>query len=67
MRAFQIAADIVMGLILGLFLYAVIARTWPSLQHPLTAVGVFTASVVVVLLRRPAGSLLKKRNGAAGS
>ena len=65
MRPFQIAADVVMGLILGLFLYAVVTRVWPALQHPLVATVVFAASVVVVLFRRPRGSLLKKRNGGA--
>ena len=57
MRMFAVAADIVMGAILGAFLYAVVSRTWPALQHPLIAVVVLVAAIGVVLCRRPGGSL----------
>ena len=66
MRGFQIAADVVMGLILGLFLYVVVLKIWPSLQHPVTAAVVLGASVVVVLFRRPGGSLGRRRQGSDG-
>lgn len=60
MRAFLIAADVIMGLILGLFLYVVVSRTWSALDHPVTAVVVFVASVLAVLFRRPSGSLMRR-------
>jgi hypothetical protein len=59
MRAFLIAADVIMGLILGLFLHVVIIRTWPTLEHPAAALVVFGASVLVVLFRR-SGSLARR-------
>jgi hypothetical protein len=59
MRAFRIAADVVMGLILGLFLYAVVVRLWPGLQGPVAAGAILAAGVVVVLFRRPGGSLTR--------
>jgi hypothetical protein len=65
MRVFVIAADVVMGLILGLFLYLALSKTWVTLQHPVVAVIVFVASVMVVLFRRPNGSLATRRNGRA--
>jgi ABC-type branched-subunit amino acid transport system permease subunit len=60
MRAFLIAADVIMGLILGLFLHVVIIRTWPTLEHPAVALVVFGAAVLVVLFRRPSGSLARR-------
>jgi hypothetical protein len=60
MRFFLIAADIVMGLILGLFLYVVVSRTWSALANPLVAVVVLAASVMIVLFRRPNGSLARR-------
>ncbi len=57
MRIFLIVADVIMGLILGVFLYVVVSRTWPILHHPAAAVLVMTASVVIVLFRHPGGSL----------
>jgi hypothetical protein len=57
MRIFAVAADVAMGAILGAFVYAVVSRTWPALQHPLTAVVVLGAAIGVVLCRRPGGSL----------
>jgi hypothetical protein len=36
-----------------------------TLQHPVVAVIVFVASVMVVLFRRPNGSLATRRNGRA--
>jgi hypothetical protein len=59
MRAFLIAADVVMGLILGLFLYVAVTRLWDGLHGPLVGAVIFAASVVIVLFRRPGGSLTK--------
>jgi uncharacterized membrane protein YccC len=63
MRIVLVAADVVMGLILGVFLYAVVSRVWPPAQAPLTLAVVLVASVIVVLFRRPGGSLAR-RNGS---
>jgi VIT1/CCC1 family predicted Fe2+/Mn2+ transporter len=57
MRIVAVAADVVMGAILGVFLYAVLSRTWSAFQHPITAAVVIIAAIGVVLLRRPGGSL----------
>lgn len=63
MRMFLIAADVAMGLILGLFVYVVAARMWVSLQQPIIAVTICAASVLVVLFRRPNGSLSRRGEG----
>jgi hypothetical protein len=62
-RGFLIAADVIMGLILGVFLYAVVVKSWPALQHPVTTLLVLIAAVIVVLFRRPGGSLARRREG----
>ena len=67
MRAFLIAADVIMGLILGIFLYAALSRTWPALQHPLVIFLTLAASTIVVLFRRSGGSLVKGRVGGEGN
>lgn len=59
MRVFAIAADVIMGLMLGLFLYVVASRTWPGLQQPAVAAVVIAASVLVVLFRRPNGTFAR--------
>lgn len=57
MRIFAVAADVVMGAILGVFLYVVLSRTWSAFQHPMTAAVIIVAAIGVVLCRRPGGSL----------
>jgi hypothetical protein len=57
MRMFALVADFAMGAILGVFLYVALSRTWPALQHQLVLALVLLASVAVVLVRRPGGSL----------
>jgi hypothetical protein len=64
MRVFAVAADIAMGVILGLFLFAVVARLWPALSHPAYGVLIALASVLIVLFRRPNGSLAARRDKA---
>ena len=54
---FAVAADLAMGAVLGLFLYAALGRTWPAMQHPVAAGAIVLASIAVVLMRRPGGSL----------
>lgn len=60
MRAFAIAADLAMGLILGNFLYAALIDIWPRLRSPVTVVCVLAASVALVAFRRPSGSLARR-------
>lgn len=57
MQRFAIAADVVMGAILGLFVYVAASKTWPRLEGPVAAVIVIGACIAVVLLRSPNGSL----------
>ena len=60
MRFFLIAADVVMGLILGVFLYVAVSKTWGVLANPLVAAVILVASVMIVLFRRPNGSLARR-------
>lgn len=60
MRLFIVAADVFMGLMLGLFVYVILSRTWTGLQHPAVAVGALAAALIVVLFRRPNGSLARR-------
>ncbi|CAN5885358.1 hypothetical protein BH24ACI4_BH24ACI4_11970 [soil metagenome] len=60
MRVFTVTADVFMGLILGLFLYVLVSRTWTSLQGPWVAVAILGAALLVVLFRRPNGSLAQR-------
>jgi hypothetical protein len=52
MRLVAVAADVVMGVLLGLFVYAAVARFWPTLKHPVAAAAVVLAVILVVLFRR---------------
>ena len=61
MRLISAVSDVVMGLILGLFLYAAASRIWTALEHPLAATFIFAAAILIVLFRRPHGSLARKR------
>ena len=61
MRVSAIIADVIMGAILGVFLFAVAARTWSLLQHWAIAAALILASTLIVLFRRPNGSLAKRR------
>ena len=66
MRIFLISADIVMGLILGVFLYVSLSRIWDMFQNPVAAAVIVTASVLLVLFRRPNGSLARRGNERQG-
>ena len=67
MRVFAITADITMGLILGVFLHTVGSRLWSGLQHPAVAVLIIAASVLLVLFRRPNGTLARRREDRSGT
>jgi Mg/Co/Ni transporter MgtE len=62
MRFFAIAADVAMGVFVGIFLFAVLTRFWPSLATTLVGVVVVAASILIVLFRRPNGSLVPHRD-----
>ena len=61
MRMVTVVADLVMGLLLGLFLYAAASRTWPALQRPWIAALILCGAVVLVLYRRPGGTLARRQ------
>ena len=61
MRFFVVAADVAMGVFVGIFLFAVITRLWPSIATTAVAVGVVLLSILIVLFRPPNGSLAPKR------
>ena len=56
MRIFSIAADVAMGVFLGMFLFAGLFTIWPGLRTLPVGVAAVAASVVIVLFRRPNGS-----------
>jgi branched-subunit amino acid ABC-type transport system permease component len=61
MRFFVVAADVAMGVFVGIFLFAVITRFWPSIATTTVAVVVVLLSILIVLFRPPNGSLAPKR------
>ena len=64
MRAFAIASDVALGVFLGVFLFAVVIRLWPTMEHPATGVLAVAAAILMVLFRRPNGSLASRRERA---
>jgi hypothetical protein len=61
MRFFVVAADVAMGVFVGIFLFAVITRVWPSIATMTVAIVVVLSSILIVLFRPPNGSLAPKR------
>ena len=61
MRFFVVAADVAMGVFVGIFLFAVITRFWPSIATMPVAVAVVLLAILIVLFRPPNGSLAPKR------
>lgn len=55
MGAFAIAADVIMGAILGLFLFVVVKDAWPAAANMGVAAAVFGASIFLVLVRSAIG------------
>ncbi len=62
MRVFAVAADIAMGVILGLFLVAALRLFWPSADLPVVCVLTVAAAILMVLFRQPNGSLAARRD-----
>ena len=61
MRYFAIDADVAMGIFLAFLMSALVVRAWPLFRHPVTAVLVAIACVIIVLFRQPNGSLAVRR------
>lgn len=59
-RCFEVAADVVLGVILGVFVYAVMSATWKTLHGPVILVPVLVLCVILTLFRRPHGSLARR-------
>jgi hypothetical protein len=62
MRFFAIAADVALGVFLGVFMFAVLTRVWPSLSTLPIGLIVIAASILIVLFRPPHGSLAVRRD-----
>ena len=63
MRAVAVITDVILGAMLGVFLYAAAARIWPVLQGRAALAAILAGAVIVVLFRRPNGSLARPRRG----
>ncbi len=62
MRFWAVAADVAMGIVVGIFLFALLTRFWPTLSTlPIAIVSLLTA-IAIVLFRRPNGSLAARKN-----
>lgn len=62
MRFVAVAADVAMGVFVGIFLFAVLTRFWPQTGNRWVAAVVVLASILVVLFRRPGGALAVRRD-----
>jgi len=62
MRFFAVAADVAMGVFVGIFLFAVMTRFWPSMSNPAIGAAVVGASILIVLFRPPNGSFAPRRD-----
>jgi hypothetical protein len=61
MRFFVVAADVAMGVFVGLFLFAALTRFWPSIATVPIACVVVAAAILIVLFRSPNGSLAPRK------
>jgi branched-subunit amino acid ABC-type transport system permease component len=62
MRFIAVAADVAMGVFVGIFLYAVLTRFWPSTANPFVAALVVLAAILIVLFRKPHGALAPRQD-----
>jgi hypothetical protein len=60
MRLFAVAADVAMGVILGIFIYAAFFTIWPRLRMVPIGLAIVAACVLIALYRRPNGSLARR-------
>ena len=61
MRFFAVAADVAMGVFVGLFLFAVLTRVWPSIATVPVGCVVVAAAILIVLFRPPNGSFAPRK------
>jgi hypothetical protein len=66
MRFVAVAADVAMGIFLGIFLFAVLTRFWPSLATLPVALVSLLAAIAIVVFRRPNGSLAARKDRTSG-
>jgi hypothetical protein len=66
MRFVAVAADVAMGIFLGIFLFAVLTRFWPSLATFPVALVSLLAAIAIVVFRRPNGSLAARKDRTSG-
>ncbi len=62
MRFFVIAADVAMGVFVGIFMFAVLTRFWPTVATTFLGVAVVAAAILIVLFRRPHGALAPQKD-----
>ena len=62
MRFWAVAADVAMGIFLGISLFALLTRFWPTLSTLPIAIVTLLAAIAIVLFRRPNGSLAARKN-----
>jgi hypothetical protein len=62
MRFVAVAADVAMGVFVGIFLFALLTRFWPQMGNPFIAALVIVSSILIVLFRRPGGALAPRRD-----
>jgi hypothetical protein len=58
----RVAADVAMGIFVGIFLFALLTRFWPSLSTLPVAIVSLVAAIAIVLFRRPSGSLTARKD-----
>jgi hypothetical protein len=51
-----------MGIFVGIFLFALLTRFWPSLSTLPVAIVSLVAAIAIVLFRRPSGSLAARKD-----
>jgi branched-subunit amino acid ABC-type transport system permease component len=62
MRFIAVAADVAMGVFVGIFLYAVLTRFWPSTANAFVATLVVLAAILIVLFRKPHGAFAPRQD-----
>jgi hypothetical protein len=62
MRFLAVVADVAMGVFVGIFLFAVLTRFWPSTFNAVVGTLVVAGSILIVLFRPPNGSFAPRRD-----
>ena len=51
-----------MGVFVGIFMFAVLTRFWPTVATTFFGVAVVAAAILIVLFRRPHGALAPQKD-----